>query len=184
MSDLERLPDQETLQRLLDYDPETGVLTWRKRPAEMFTTRRAASVWNARYAGKTALAGAHKHGYLQVDINGRKFLAHRVIWKITHGTNPDNIDHVNGARSDNRISNLRSVSKLENGRNQCIRSSNTSGANGVHLNKEIGKWVAYIRDNGVRRHLGYYDTFDAAVAARKDADRACGYHENHGRARR
>ena len=68
-----------------------------------------------------------KDGYAQVSIGKRKFKAHRVIYAIVHGTMPaDEIDHINGDRADNRIENLRDVSRLENMHNSKNRKDNTS----------------------------------------------------------
>lgn len=171
--------DQETLRRLLDYDPETGALTWKGRPMEMFSTAAHGRTWNTRWAGKSALVTRGPHGHLYGRVLGRKHFAHRVIWKIVHGVNPVEVDHINGRPDDNRLDNLRAVDHATNGKNRRIGVNNTSGALGVRW--EAGKWRATMSANGAGIHIGRFDDFDAAVTARKAAERKFGFHENHGR---
>lgn len=96
-------------------------------------------------------------------------------------TLPFSIDHINGVKSDNRISNLRDVPHDENQRNRCAPKCNSSGVVGVCRDKETGKWQSYISRDGERFNLGRFNDSDAAVAARKSAERLYGFHENHGR---
>jgi hypothetical protein len=119
------------------------------------------------------------NGYLRIKIDNVKYRVHRVIWLMTYGNWPDGqIDHVNGVRNDNRIENLRVVSVQDNQRNSHRRVDNTSGATGVF--KEVGGWRARIKVNGKRINLGFFDSFDAAVAARKQSESQFGFHPNHG----
>lgn len=179
--------DQETLRRLLDYDPETGALTWRERPAEMFesgakSAQDNARTWNRRFAGKPAFATNHGNGYLSGRVLGIKEYAHRVAWMIAHGTWPRQIDHINGIKKDNRASNLRSVFQSENMKNTRLRSDNTSGFVGVSWDKRKNMWLSGIKIDGRRYHVGYFAKLNDAVTARRGAERKYGFHENHGRA--
>lgn len=181
----DELPPTELLRKLLRYEPETGKLFWKERSVDMFsdgkqTAEHNCASWNEKYAGKEAFTAGDR-GYKQGLILGRNYKAHRVIWALVNGEWPDNIDHINGIRDDNRIDNLRSVSQAENNRNAKRRSNNTSGVCGVHWYKRGNKWVAQIRADGNIKHLGYFTDFDDAVAARKEAEIEHGYHENHGR---
>lgn len=176
------LPDLALLRELLDYDFETGCLRWRHRPEEMFSSRWHQRKWNSRYAGTEALANIDSEGYPSGKLCKRKVRAHRVIWKWVTGEDAIVVDHVNGARADNRWSNLRSTDCVGNARNSAKPRSNTSGRVGVSFNKQQGKWVAYIRDGGRPRHIGSFPTAVEASAARATAERALGYHQNHGRA--
>lgn len=176
------LPSIDTLRNLWDYNPHTGTLTWLKRPASMFKREGDCAAWNARYAGKPAFTTGHNKGYRTGAIFGRRYYAHRVAYAIYHGEWPDDqIDHINGKRSDNRISNLRAVTRQENGRNQKRYSTNTSGVTGVYWFKQTQKWVAQIIVNGKNIHLGYFDCFLAASMVRLKAEADFGFHPLHGR---
>ena len=157
-----------------------GALVWRERPLAHFKNARAQVVWNARYAGLRA-GWISRDGYVGVKVCGRTFKAHRVIWAIHHGYWPDDqIDHINGDRTDNQLANLRSVSNEENQRNKGRRSDNTSGATGVYWDGRRSKWCAQIKTNGRNRTLGRFDNVADAISARRRAEAACGFHLNHG----
>lgn len=176
----------EVLRQLLNYDPETGALTWRKRPHSMFqvskySPARAASAWNSRLAGKPALNAPDGKGYLNGGIFNRTYLTHRVVWALHYGYWPSGeIDHVNHDGTDNRIDNLRLVSSAENKRNLPLRRTNRTGVTGVFHHAPSGKFRAYIRREGKMRHLGCFDNINAATTARKAAERELGFHANHG----
>ena len=169
----------QQLAELLAYDPETGVLTWRRRARELFKTDGECLRWNNRYAGTRAFS-LNNHGYRDGMIFRRMYRAHRVVWAIHHGVWPDGqIDHINGDRDDNRIANLRLATRSANCRNTKLRKNSSSGIMGVSPFK--GRWRAYIRDGGKNIHLGIFSTAAAAAAARKSAEQKLGYHPNHGR---
>ena len=81
------------------------------------------------------------------------------------------IDHINGDTLDNRENNLRRVSTQENNMNQRLSKNNTSGHKGVHWHKNMGKWISNIGLNGKLLHIGYFDNYEDAVAAREDKER-------------
>lgn len=174
------LPSPETLRQLLDYDPKTGELFWRWRSVEWFATKRAYSTWNARYSGKPAFT-AYRLGYKQGSVQNRKMSAHRVAFAIYYGRWPiGELDHINGIRYDNRITNLREVTRQENARNLSLRSDNKSGHIGV-AQKIDGSWQAYITVDKKMIHLGFHKTKDEAIEARMKASKKFCFHENHGR---
>lgn len=175
-------PSQRLLRNLLHYDPETGGMTWLERPRWLFATHNAYTSWNTKFTGKAALAARHNYGYLHGRIFHKAYLTHRVIWAWVRGEWPDQIDHINGIRDDNRIENLRSVSNAENHKNQRLRKNNKSGALGVYQVKNSNRWLAKITVDNQSMHLGYFDTFDAAAEARAAAEIDYGFHPNHGRA--
>jgi len=183
------LPTPEELRQLLRYEPETGKLYWLERPPEMFEGERrdstwACNSWNARYAGKEAFTCPDTCGYLRGRINRIAYSAHRVIWAITYGEwPPEQIDHINGQRRDNRTENLRSVTHAENMRNLPRMSGNTSGRTGVYWSKAGSKWYALIGVGGRMIYLGTFDCFEDAVAAREKAEIEHGFHPNHDRLR-
>lgn len=161
------LPPREVLNQFLSYDPHSGELIWKRRPG----THRPIPQWNGRYAGKPAL-NCLSEGYRTGRLPGlaSTFKAHRVIWKMTYGTDPEFIDHINGDRSDNRLCNLRDVGRYENAQNRPIASNNTSGANGVYWFPLYSKWTAIIACGGKRKNLGYFSSKSDAIAARKAAE--------------
>lgn len=179
------LPTPETLRQLLRYEADTGKLFWLHRQAHFFpdTDRRnnACAIWNAKFAGKEAKARSN-HGYIRFSLLGVNLLAHRVAWTIHYGQWPETLDHINGIRTDNRISNLRLASVAENNRNLTLRTTSTSGTIGVSLFRGV-KWRAYITDNGKQISLGCFMTIEEAQSARKAAEVALGFHPNHGRVR-
>ncbi len=169
------------VRELLSYDAESGVFTWKPRALSEFSCARLGSTWNTRYAGKEA-GKTSSGGYIQIWIDGKQQAAHRLAWLISYECWPaGDIDHVNGVRRDNRIANLRDVTRSENLKNAAIPKTNTSGVMGVSWMSHIGRWQAYIQVDGCRSTLGYYTDFDEAVAVRKAAESRYGYHQNHGR---
>lgn len=167
-------------EEVLTYDPATGELRWKPRPADWFTKASEAKRWNARYAGQIA-GTLDSKGHRQIRLNGRLEMAHRIAWRMSTGEWPkDEIDHEKGNGDDNRLGNLREVSHSRNCRNQKLRNTNTSGTMGVHQTKR-GRWVARIGTDAGRKHLGVFDTKEEAVAARRAAERKHEYHQNHGR---
>jgi hypothetical protein len=120
-------------------------------------------------------------GYRQVIIDCQNYLEHRIIWLYVFGAWHDGeIDHLNGARDDNRISNLRAVDKSLNMRNARRPSRNTSGHIGVTWDAWSGKWKAQIAINGKNQSLGRYLLKSDAVAARKRANEANNFTDRHG----
>lgn len=173
--------DPELLKSLLHYDPETGFLFWKHRPRHLFKADGDMKKWNTKYAGKRALNAVHSEGYLYGPIFAKQHRAHRVAWAISYGEWPDNIDHINRVRTDNRLSNLRNVSLAENNRNLPMRKNNTSGVTGVSWSNLHNRWVAQICVDKRVTYLGLFDTIEEAAAARAAANVKYGFHENHGR---
>ena len=173
MSDRE-LPSPEYLRQRLRYDPETGLLYWREYSP--FSMR-----WNSKYPDRVA-GLINPRGYRRVCVDDKVYHAHRIIWAMEYGDWPDKeIDHVDGDKTNNRLSNLRVVDRVENGRNLSIASNNTSGVTGVSWNKQRNKWTVRIKANGYYHYLGLFFSFDEAVKVRKDAEARFGFHKNHGR---
>lgn len=161
--------------------PEEGKLFWKARPLEMFKSVRDWKAWNTLYAGKPSFYSVDSKGYLHGNIGGQKFRAHRVMWLMYYYEWPiGEIDHIDGNRKNNIISNLRDVSAIVNRRNARMFSHNTSGVNGVYWNAKIRKWCAQIKINGWPKHLGSFTSIEDAASARKAADREAGFTERHG----
>lgn len=172
------LPCPTVLRQLLRYEPETGKLFWKHRPQHWFPSKRGYSVWNARYANAEAFTSVDAYGYKHGNLFNVRTKAHRLIWAYSKGAWAEHdIDHINGVRDDNRIENLRAVTRSVNLRNTKIRQDNTSGHVGVSLMPKSGRWRARVQG----QTIGIFGTIEEAIAARKAAEVAHGYHPNHGR---
>ena len=169
---------QEIVRELLDYDPETGKLTWRRRDRKWFKSDKDCAGWNTRYSDKEAFKTLVV-GYFRGSIQDKAYYAHRIIWLWMTGEWPEEqIDHINHDRKDNRWLNLRQVSNQENGKNRTKQRNNFSNQTGVCWNKRIEKWFAYISNN---ISIGSFVSLEEAVSARKAAEIKYGFHENHGK---
>ena len=150
----------DRLRSELNYDPESGVFTWRSSTSHRVMGARAGTV--------------EKEGYLVISVFRRQYRAHRLAWLYVRGQWPlHQIDHINGTRADNRISNLRDVPQTLNQQNKrCAGSNNRSSCLlGVSWHRRHAKWVAAISVAGKRRNLGYFETAEAASAAYLSAKR-------------
>ena len=161
---------QKELKEVLHYDADTGKFTWLKARNNRI---KAGDI--AGYVDKAT-------GYYRViKINGKRYLAHRLAFLYMTGKfPPDEIDHLNHLRYDNRFVNLRHATRVENSRNQSMQSNNKSGFTGVCWHEGGSKWLAYISINGNQKHLGYFTDMDDAIIARKKANIEHEFHENHG----
>jgi len=161
---------QAELRERVNYDPDSGIMTLKRKP---------------RKGGHTPIGGVmgskHKAGYLEVRLNNRAYLIHRLAWLYMYGEWPDNVDHINHDRTDNRLINLRSVARVDNQRNQKMKSNNSSGVTGVYWMAGRGKWLSKIKVAYKETNLGYHGNFFDAVCARKSAELLYGFHANHGR---
>lgn len=171
----------QLVREFLDYDAEAGIFVWKSRDEKWFADNRAFLSWNAKFSGKRADKFAQCYGYSTVRVWRMLFGAHRVAWAHHYGCWPTHqIDHIDGVRSNNKITNLRDVTPAENMKNVSMRSDNTSGVTGVLYRQDIGKWQAGIGVSGEHKHLGVYVRKEDAVAARIDAECRYGFSERHG----
>lgn len=153
------LPSLSRLFEVLEYFPETGALVWKKRISIRITV------------GRVACSEASK-GYLKIGIDGKRYKAHRIAYFMGTGIEAKgDIDHIDGDRSNNRLSNLRDVSRAENIQNQrhANRDSKT-GVLGVTRTKSR-KYRAQIAKDGKNKSLGVFATAEAAHAAYVEAKR-------------
>lgn len=137
----------------LNYDPETGQFTWR------------ANKGRAAKAG--AIAGSvHRSGYRRIGVCGALVYAHRLAWLMHYGREPiDEIDHINGARDDNRIANLREADNVINAQNRRSALPNSrSGVLGVVSDKNGGVWAAHITFMGKIVRVGGFSSIEDAHA--------------------
>lgn len=138
---------RETLQQRLDLDVSTGTFTW--KDAGPTKTR-----LNGKFAGRVM-----NKGYIQIKIDGKLYSAHRLVWLWVYGEFPPGmIDHVDGVRTNNVVSNLRVVTNQQNQQNQRIHRAGRLP--GTRL-RPTGKWEA--RTSEI--HLGTFSTAEEAHAA-------------------
>lgn len=141
----------ERLKELLNYDPGTGAFTWKQHRGVK--------------AGKTA--GSLAEGYVLIRLDYKLQKAHRLAWLYVHGVLPSgDIDHINGDRADNRIANLRDVSRSVNLQNQrSAHPNNRHGRMGATFHSYSGLWRAGIQVDGKHVPLGYFKTAEEASQA-------------------
>lgn len=120
---------------------------------------------------------------MSICIDYKKLLAHRVAWVYFYGIEPNKIDHINGIRTDNRISNLRDTNSIGNARNTEIKCTNKSGVTGVSWDKKNKKWQVSITVNYKTIFIGRYSLLGDAAKQRKLAEEKYGFHKNHGRSK-
>lgn len=141
---------QEYLKEILEYDPDIRKFRWLIAP-------------NGRVKIGDIAGSLHHSGYWYIGINRKDYAEHRLIWLHCYGEFPENfIDHIDGNRSNNEISNLRTCNRQENNRNVGIRESNTSGFKGVSLYRDKVRYIAQIMLEGKKTHLGIYSTPEEA----------------------
>lgn len=176
---------QEYLRECFDYDPDSGVVTWKQRPLSHFSNENRHKGWNTQYAGKVVgyvrKFKRSKTSYLSVKLMRKDYLLHRLIYLMVYGVEPEIIDHADGDGLNNAINNIRNVDRKTNNRNMPLNSKNKSGFIGVSWASREGKWKSQIRYKGRQVHLGYFEEIDDAIAARQLAEKEHGFHENHGR---
>ena len=155
-----------------NYNEITGELTWAVRSA------------NRVYIGDIA-GTVTPHGYRIVSMGGiGSVMAHRIIYTKVYGIQDWSlyeVDHIDGNRTNNSISNLRLVSRHINMKNKKIYDNNKTGMVGVYFNRKLQKWQGGVTHNGKKIHCGVFidkqDCYNAVEAKRKEL----GFHANHGR---
>lgn len=157
---------QNDIKKLLIYIPKYGVFVWRVRKG----TNPGIKTWNKRFAGTAAAGYTDKNGYCFLSINNVKFLVHRLVWLYVNGSfPPEEIDHVNGIRSDNRIINLRESTRSQQNFNRRLTEKSSTGRVGVSLFR--GKYRARIQIHGKKYYLGTFDSIESASAVYQDKSR-------------
>jgi len=135
---------QEELLELLDFNPTTGLLFWKKKIARKIVVGQQAGCLGS-------------DGYIRIRIDGVLYLGHRLAWLYNYGYLPEIVDHWNMCRSDNRIINLRSADKSTNATNGRSHRDSSSTYRGVSWIKDRSKWGASICKDGRHFSLGRFD---------------------------
>lgn len=147
----------EYVRQILDYNPETGILSWKYR-------ENAIPSWNNQNAGKPT-GWKNTNGYLIITILNKSYRSHRLAWIWMTGKWPlFDVDHINRNKTDNRWCNLREATRSENHANRKMQHNNKLGYKGVHLHKP-GKYRAQIRIKGKSKHIGIFNTAEEAHEA-------------------
>jgi len=168
---MRKMITQSYLQKIISYNPETGIFTWLQLTGKAKPGREAGYL--------VSMSSRKESKYRVIGIDGKNFLAHRLAFLYMTGSFPENVvDHINHDASDNRWINLRAVSRTDNNRNAHRHYDNKSGVCGVWLDKKI--WVAKIGIKSKQVCLGRFNNLFDAVCARKNAEVVHGYHKNHG----
>ena len=155
---------QKQLKRILHYDARTGLFS-------NLTNRNNNNGLKGMRSGSVNV-----DGYVVIGINRKHHYAHRLAWLYVYGYFPENdIDHKNKDKGDNRIKNLREISRACNSRNTGNCKNNTSGVTGVHFLNKQHRWVSYIMVNYKRCYLGYHTDFLEAVCHRLAAEQSLGW---------
>lgn len=142
---------QKALHEYFSYD--NGNLIWKIRKGRI---------------AKGSIAGyKQKNGYIYLQLNRKMLRIHRLIFLMHHGYMPKEIDHINRIRDDNRIENLREVTRMQNCMNASLRKDNTTNIKGVSYSKRDNMWQAYININQKRIPLGHFKSLFDACCIRK-----------------
>lgn len=144
-------------------------------------------IWNERRSSKIsesleANSVDSRYKYLRVNVGGKLQMVHRVIavlMGVKLGKN-DFIDHIDHNRQNNKWENLRIVTKKENTKNLSVYKKNKLGVTGVYQHKDSHRFIAHIRVNDRKLHLGCFKTLEEAIVVRKSAEFLYGFHPNHG----
>ena len=145
-----------TLRTLLIYDQNTGIFTWR--------------IDRHGKAKKDSVAGTANDKYIRIMVDKRRHLAHRLAWFYVHKNWPDQqIDHINGNGSDNRIINLRLANNFQNQQNVGVKRTNTSGFKNISFNKKHNQFTVAIRANGKEVFVGLFKDVELAKRAAQKA---------------
>ena len=148
----------DQLREAVDYCPESGQFKWR-------ISRGPVRVG--------AVAGTkRKDGYVHIGLYGKNYLGHRLAWLHVYGDLPSvEVDHINRNRGDNRILNLRLVTRSENAQNGSHRKNNSSGYRGVTFNRANSVWIAQIMKDKKGVYLGSFTSAEDAHQAYLSAAR-------------
>ena len=158
------LPDQKLLLDMLAYNPDTGLLTRKSTGKKLIHT--------------------YPDGYSRVGINQVTYSAHRIIFKMVTGRDPEQeIDHINGIRNDNRWCNLREATISENKHNMKLDKRNTAGYRNVRrASRGVDKpYYACVKNKGKQYFSTCFSTpEEASKAATKLRNELHGEYANHG----
>lgn len=160
---------QALLKEYLDYNPNTGILTWIKKPSKRANM------------GQRAGSLVPKSGYRSINFFGRSYPEHHVVWCWYYGEWSELfIDHIDHVRDNNRIHNLREVTALQNAQNKRKRENTHVNEAGIWYNKRRKRYVAEISVKGKKVFQQSFVDVEDAIKARRAKLKELGFHSNHG----
>lgn len=168
------MPSIDLIRQRVDYDPATGIFTWKPCGIELFKNFHGWRVWHGKFGGKPVMKRNRGYVIITITVDGKEryVQAHRAAWALMTGAWPDvEIDHKNTDRGDNRFDNLREANHQQNQCNKPRAWNNKSGFKGVHFNKSSGKWVSQITRNKHCKNLGSFDSPETASLAYAEASK-------------
>jgi hypothetical protein len=183
---VKKLPEVAFIRECVDYNPDTGIFTWRTRPRHHFPDQRTHTRWNNIWAGKIAGSPTRdRSNYWNLRFSGIFYKAHRVAWAMVYGKPvPKMIDHIDRDTQNNRIANLRAVNIYQSAQNRRgTTRSTSSGVKGIDYRQRgnCTQFCVNIAANGKRYWIGSYRTLGEAVIARQAAaERLHGEFVEHG----
>lgn len=155
------------LRECFGYNPVTGLIAWKQRPASHFPTDEAAAAWNVQNAGARAFAKPDKSGYCRAEVRfeGRRLrlTGGRVAFALLHGWLPHIVDHEDGDTTNNRGRNLRAATDEQNMWNRRKGKDRGGLPRGAYF--ERGKWRSSVTHKRKKVHLGAFDTPEEAHRA-------------------
>lgn len=153
---LRRSIGQDELKEVLSYDPDTGIFVWKKALNDHIIVG--------------SQAGYRNDGYINIGLHGSTFRAHRLAFIYMTGTCPEEVDHIDMDRSNNRWTNLRAALRSQNNANRRKQPGSKSSSKGVHWEAAVSAWCARIAVAPRKRIvLGYFPTEAEAHAAYVEA---------------
>ena len=160
------LPPLEDLREALDYNPDTGIVIWKKPTSNCVKVGREAGGYRSLLWCSTVRVER------SIGFQGHKYLLSRIIYFMYHGIDPSEftIDHIDGTPLNNKISNLRLATIRQNSFNKKLQINNKSGVRGVYFRNDTNKWTVSIHLSGKKIALGCYQTKEDAIKARKEAE--------------
>ena len=165
------LENKEYFDKYIRYEEESGKLFWKDRDVSEFKNDAYYRAWKTSYLNKE-ITKVDRDGYYRVALRGKEYKAHRVIWIMCYNEDPKkfHIDHINGIKNDNRISNLRKATSQENSRNHTrLSSHNTTGYRGIYKGNTEGSWVVRLQLNCKLTTVGTFYSLEEAIEARRNA---------------
>jgi len=158
---------RESLREILHYDLNTGIFTWEVNIGGRALTGSRTGTINGK-------------GYAIIGINRKMYYAHRLAFLYVLGWLPEQVDHQDHDKSNNRWINLQPANRAINAKNCPLYACNKSGTSGVVWFKRDKKWLAQIKVDSKQIWLGLFETKQEAIQVRKSAEARYGFHENHG----